>query len=203
MEEYTSNTHKFKEQQKQQLAEKPKVEKVIKGSAKTKKKGEFQKFFGSFISEDVDSIKSYVISDVLIPAAKKTISDIISIGTDMLLFGESGASRKRSASSRVSYRDFYDSRRRDDRSVSRTRTGYVYDDLVFETRGEAEEVRERMDELIDTYGQVSVADMYDLAGITCEYTDNNYGWINIRNATVDRVRDGFILKMPKALPLTK
>lgn len=202
MEEYTPNTHKFKERQKQ-LAEKPKVEKVIKGSAKTKEKGEFRKFIDTFISEDVDNVKSYIVLDVLIPAAKKAISDIVTNGIDMILYGESGVSRKRSTSSRVSYRDFYDSKRRDDRSVSRTRTGYSYDDLVFESRGEAEEVRERMDELIDTYGQVSVADMYDLAGITCEYTDNNYGWINIRNATVDRVRDGYILKMPKALPLTK
>lgn len=200
MEEFTPNSHKFKEEQ-NKLAERPKVNKVIKGTAKTKKKSGFSKFVGSFISEDVDSIKSYVISDVLIPAAKKTISDIISIGTDMLLFGESGGNKKRSMSSRVSYRDYYDSRRRDDRPVSRTRSGYSYDDILFESRGEAEEVRERMDELIETYGVVSVADMYDLAGITCQYTDNNYGWTNIRNATVERVRDGWILKMPKALPL--
>ena len=72
---------------------------------------------------------------------------------------------------------------------------------MLETRGEAEEVLARMDELIDMYGQVSVADLYDLVGKTCEYTDNKYGWTNIRNAEPVRVRDGYLLKMPKALPI--
>ena len=58
-----------------------------------------------------------------------------------------------------------------------------------------------MDEMMETYGQVRVADMYDLVGITGEYTDNNYGWTNIRNAEVVRVRDGYKIKMPRALPL--
>ena len=58
-----------------------------------------------------------------------------------------------------------------------------------------------MDELIDMYGQVSVADLYDLVGKTCEHTDNKYGWTNIRNAEPVRVRDGYLLKMPKALPI--
>ena len=59
-----------------------------------------------------------------------------------------------------------------------------------------------MDELISTYGIVSVADLYDLVGITGgSYTDNKYGWTNVHNASVIRVRDGYMIKMPKALPL--
>ena len=85
--------------------------------------------------------------------------------------------------------------------MPRTRTGYNYDDIILETRGEAEEVLERMEELIETYGIVSVADLYDLVGITGNYTDNKYGWTNIRNAEPVRVRDGYMLKLPKALPI--
>lgn len=58
-----------------------------------------------------------------------------------------------------------------------------------------------MDELIDTYGNVSVADLYDLVGKSCEYTDQKYGWTNIRNAEPIRVRDGYMLKLPKATPI--
>ena len=72
---------------------------------------------------------------------------------------------------------------------------------MLETRGEAEDVLSRMDELIDTYGVVSVADLYDLVGISCNYTDNKYGWTNLRNAEPVRVRDGYMLKLPKALPI--
>lgn len=201
MDDFKPNSHKFKNEQ-MQLSEKPKVEKVISGSAKTKKKSELRKLADSFIYDDIKSIRSYIVDDILIPTAKKAISDIIRIGTDMLLFGESGREKNRSSSSRVSYRDYYDSsRRRDDRSYQRARTGYDYDDILYENRGEAEAVLERMDELVETYGRVSIADMYDLSDLTCNYTDNNYGWFDIRNASVERVRDGYIIKMPRAKSL--
>lgn len=78
---------------------------------------------------------------------------------------------------------------------------YDYDDIILESRGEAEDVLERMDELIATYQLVSVADFYDLVGVSGNYTDNKYGWTDIRNASVIRVRDGYMIKLPKALPL--
>ena len=58
-----------------------------------------------------------------------------------------------------------------------------------------------MEELIDMYQLVSVADFYDLVGVSGNYTDNRYGWTNVRNAYVVRVRDGYMIKLPKALPL--
>ena len=72
---------------------------------------------------------------------------------------------------------------------------------MIDSRGEAEEVLARMDELISTYGIVTVADFYDMCGITCDYTANKYGWTNIRNAQVVRVRDGYMIKMPKSMPI--
>ena len=109
---------------------------------------------------------------------------------------------KSSSASKISYRKYYDDRERRDReSSNRTRTGYEYDDIILDNRGEAEDVLSRMDELIDTYGVVSVADFYDLVGITGNYTDNKYGWSDIRNASVVRVREGYMIKLPKALPL--
>ena len=59
----------------------------------------------------------------------------------------------------------------------------------------------RMDELIEKFKVASVADLYDLVGVSCDYTANNYGWTNLRNASVVRVRDGYLLKLPRALPL--
>ena len=55
--------------------------------------------------------------------------------------------------------------------------------------------------MIDTYGIVSVADMYDLVGIATNYTDNKYGWTNLRNAEPIRVANGYMLKLPKAGPI--
>ena len=197
MEDYKPNSHRSKEEQ--NLPEK-KIEPVVKGKVTTKKNN-VRKLTNTFVTEDIQNVKSYVLMDVLVPAIKKAISDIVTNGIDMLLYGETGRSRRKTNASVVSYRNYYDSRREERYSSSRTRTGYSYDDVVLETRGEAEDVLSRMDELIDTYGVVSVADLYDLVGISCNYTDNKYGWTNLRNAEPVRVRDGYMLNLPKALPI--
>lgn len=205
MTEYASNSHKSKDIQTESVPEK-KIEKVISGTAKAKKKSEIRKFTDVFVSEDMDSVKSYILMDVLVPAVKKAISDIVTNGIDMLLYGEAGRNKSTSSStaSHVSYRSYYDSQnnnRRDSRPTSRPRIGYDYDDVIIDNRGEAEEVMTRMDELMETYGLVSVADFYDLVGISGNYTDNKYGWTDIRNASIVRTRDGYMIKLPKALPL--
>ena len=196
MEDYKSNSHKSKEEKTEK-----KVEKIITGSVRSKKKSDVQKFADVFISEDIVNVKDYILMEVLVPALKKAVSDIVTNGIDMILYGETGKTKKRSTGSKMSYRDYYDS---DDRRSSYSQTsrkGYSYDDIILDNRGEAEEVLIRMDELIDTYGIASVADLYDLVGISGDYTDNKYGWTSLRSAQVVRVKDGYLLKLPRVLPL--
>lgn len=101
----------------------------------------------------------------------------------------------------VPYKAYSDDRDRSRRPLERSRNGYSMDDIILSSRGEAEEVISQMDELIEIYDLVSVADVYDLVGIRSEYTDNNYGWKNIRNVEPIRVRDGYLLKFPKPIPI--
>ena len=200
--DYKSNSHKSKEVKTDTVPEK-KLAKVISGNAKPKKKSEVRKFTDVFISEDVDSVKSYILLDVLVPAVKKAISDIVTNGIDMILYGESGGNTvKKSTASKVSYRSYYDSGN-DRRSQTTTRSsfGYDYDDIVLDNKGEAVMVLERMEEVLSMYGTVSVSDLYELVGISGSYTDNNYGWADLHSASVVRVRDGYKLRMPKVMPL--
>lgn len=199
MEEYC-NSHKSKEEA---LKSEKIIKTVVNGPVQKKKKSEIRKFTDVFVSEDISNVKQYVLMDVLVPAIKKAISDIVTNGIDMVLYGESGKTQRRdSGASRVSYRSYYDRERdrREDRG--RTRTGYDFDEYVLANRVEAEEVLTQMDDLIDRYGTVSVADYCELIGVRSNYTDNNYGWANIRNASVVRVRDGWVIKLPKAVPIT-
>ena len=200
MTEYKANSHRVKEEQKNKEVVKKDIQPVAK--AKTKKKSEVKKFADVFIAEDITSVKDYIVNDVLIPAAKKAISDIITNGIDMILYGEAkGRDRRRDGGSRVSYTKYYERDRDRDYDRGRARRSvYDYDDIILDTRGEAEDVLNRMDDLIDAYGMVSVADLYDLVGVSGNYTDNKYGWTNLRNAEVRRTRDGYLLKLPKALP---
>lgn len=200
-EEYKSNSHRSKEGKTEALTDRKRVEKVVHGRVRTKPKSGVSKITDVFISEDAANVKSYIVMDVLVPAVKKAISDIVRDGIDMILYGESRGRKSSSASGYVSYRDYSRSDDRDRFWDSRSRSSYAHDDVILDSRGEAEEVLTRMDELIDTYGNVSVADLYDLVGKSSEYTDNKYGWTNIRNAEPIRVRDGYMLKLPKALPI--
>lgn len=194
MENLQGNSFKSKEET-ARTEEKKKVEKVVVGPVKTKKKNGLSKIFSGFVADDAQSIKSYLVTDVIIPGVKKTISDIV----DMILYGGRNKSRGTNAS-KISYRSYYDEPRTL-RTEPREVQGCNYDEIILYSRADAEEVLNQMNDLIDVYKIASVADLYDLVGITGNYTDNKYGWTNLSNADVVRTRDGYKLKLPRALPI--
>ena len=142
-----------------------------------------------------------ILIDVIVPGIKNAIADAVSI----MLFGEAGRlGGRNNKGSRASYQRYYDDRRDDRRDYGRPRavSGFDYDDIVFDTRGDADLVLDQMESAINQYSLVSVADLYDLAGITCRsYTANKYGWTDLRGAKVVRVRDGYILELPRTVQI--
>ncbi len=199
MSEYKPNSNRFKEEQKEQ--EKRVDKPVVTNKVTTKKKSGLSKFADEFISEDAKNVKSYVIGDVLIPALKKAVVDIVTDGINIIFYGGARSGGSRSTADRVSYRNYYDRGPTSSSSYRSNNTRYSYDDVVINTRAEAEDVLDRMYELLDTYKVVRVADFYDLVGVTGSYTDNNYGWTNLRTAEIVRARDGYIIRMPRAIPI--
>lgn len=206
MNEYQPNSHKHKEElKKQNSPDEKRASKVVTGVVKTKKKSEVRKLADTFISDDVSKVKEFVWLDVLVPAVKKAISDIITNGIDMILYGESGRSKKSSLpGSKIGYvptnYSSISSNQRGFKPVA-NRSTYSYDDITLTTRGEAENVIMAMDEIVSEYKFVRVADLYDLVGVTGSHTDCNYGWTDIRSAEVVRTRDGYMIKLPRALPI--
>lgn len=199
MPEYPNNSHSARENA---APSDKKMGKVVTGVAKTRKKSESKKLVSTFLPDDVASVKSYILMDVVIPGIKNAIADVVSI----MLFGEAGRiAGKKGNGSKVSYQRYYDDRRDDRRDYARPRSagGFDYDDVIFESRGDADLVLDQLDAAINQFGLVSVADLYDLAGITCpSHTANKYGWTDIRYAKVVRIPDGYILQLPRAIQLT-
>lgn len=79
----------------------------------------------------------------------------------------------------------------------------TFDDIVFETRSDAEKVVDDITEIYRVYGQVYEADVYDLADVPSPYMANSYGWSGKAPiCEVVRVRDGYTLKMPESKRLT-
>lgn len=184
-----------------------KVEKVVTGEVKTKKRSGARKFADVFVSEDIHSVKTYVFSDVIVPAVVDLVEDIVVGGIRMILRGDSGSRRDRRDRDRgyTNYSRFSSSRDRDrDRDRDRRHESgsrFDYEDLVFETRGDAEAVRDELEDEIERYGMVTVAALYDAAGRTAPYTANRWGWTNIRNADIVRTRDGYIIRLPRAVAI--
>lgn len=50
------------------------------------------------------------------------------------------------------------------------------DTLYFETRSEAEMVLDELKDIANEYGNVSLSDYYELAGVASSFEDTRYGW---------------------------
>lgn len=178
-----------------------KVEKVITGTVVQKKKTLGERMARTFLEDESKNVWSYLLYDVLIPAAKATISDMVSGGVEMLLFGTTKGKRQSNQNkSYVSYSSYY-SKPAPQQTRSNIRGRLNFDDIILETRGEAEDVLSHLLDLVENYGVASVADLYELVGITGSFTDNKYGWTNLSTASVSRVRDGYLLNLPNATPI--
>ena len=196
MDNYQSNSFKSKELE----AKQPEKKLTKVANAKLKKKSEIQKIAETFVAEDLNKVKNAVLMDVIVPAVKKVISDIVTNGIDMLLYGEV-KHNKTTTTSKIGYNSMYNSQNQAN-AARVARSSYIYNDIILSSRGEAEEVLNQMNEIIGTYGVVSVADLCEIVGVTGEFTDNKYGWSDIRDAYVERSKDGYMLKLPRALPIS-
>ena len=203
MNEYKPNSYKYKEEQRENKAtekrQEKRMEKVVAGTVKTRKRGELRRAADNLISEEAQNIKTYLIMDVLIPTIKNTIWDAITNSLDMVLFGGTGRARRPSSGSR-GYDKMY---RREDRRPSevKARARFELDDIIFETRGDAESVLDDMFSALEEYKLVRVSDLYDMAGLTQPYTSHNWGWTNLRNVGVKRIRNGYIIELPKPMAI--
>jgi hypothetical protein len=188
-----------------------KVERVTSGEAKRKKKSLGKQFKETFVGGDARTAARYVVMDVLVPAARDMIVDAGVAGIEKLIFGESrrrrgGATPPPSGpSGYFSYNRQYAPPSRatgPERVMSRrARAAHDFDEIILESRAEAEEVINRLFEIVSRYESATVADLYELVGLASVHTDHKWGWTNIRGAGVSRVRDGYLLDLPEPQPL--
>jgi hypothetical protein len=83
----------------------------------------------------------------------------------------------------------------------RGRAKHDFDEIVLDQRAEAEEVIDRLYDVVSRYEQATVADLYDLVGLSSTHTDHKWGWTDLRGSGVSRIRDGYLLDLPDPEPL--
>lgn len=194
MEEYSSNSNKSKAPA-EPIVEKN-ITKVIKSTAKTKKKH----LFSGFFQGDGQNVASYIGNDVILPSLKKAISDVVTNGIDILLYGEKKNHSQNGY--KPSYARFYDEKKESSVVNYVPRKGYTFEEVVLDNRADAEELLEEMRNVIREYHAVSVNDMYDMVGIPAKFTDTKYGWTDISEARIERdIHGNYVVKMPAATAL--
>lgn len=193
--------------------EKKPIEKVpLKGTVIQKKPSFASKLKETFIAEDARDVGDYILWDILVPTVKRTIRDIIVGSADRVFLG-TGVSSNSSVLHRergvtyVKRRTDYSSASQSNRPGTRVETrslpspqgsriNFGLNDIVFDNYEDASNVLERLVDYLDTYGQVSVDDYFDLIGQTSPYTAQRWGWSSLSSATIINVNGGYFIKLP-------
>lgn len=209
MDDFPGNSRNRQTPVEKPVKEEKKIERVTSGGVVRRKTPLGTRLKELFVGGDAQSVWSYVTLDVLVPAAKDAIADAFSQGIERTLFGEARSTSRRGnrggVNGFVSYNRMAPGSSAPPwrteprgREVSRqARATHDFDDIILETRGEAEKVLDRLIDLISQYGSATVADLYDLTGVDSNYTDNRWGWTDLRGSGIRRIRSGYLLELPR------
>jgi hypothetical protein len=185
------------------------VKRVTSTDPVKRRKSLRKQFAETFVGGDAKTAAQYTIFEVLIPAARDMVVETIQQGFEKLIYGDS---RRRGGSTPpqggptgyVSYNRYAMGQMQSSpqRTMSRiARSRHDFDEIVLQSRVEAEEVIDRLFDLVSRYDSATVADLYELVGLPSAHTDQKWGWRDVRGAGVSRIRDGYLLDLPEPQPL--
>lgn len=202
------NSHK---EQKAKATPEPETErepvaKIVEGKVTVRKQPWWKRFGHSLIAEDAQSLGDFITTDILLPAIRNMIRDVVVGGVDRTLYGQSRARRVGVVGERPGLRTRYDQISSDERAPRRmmsreARARHDFQEIVLDDRPEAIAVLEDLIARVVRYGAASVSDLYDLVGVTGSYADRRWGWTDLATADVRQVRGGFLIDLPQPEPL--
>jgi len=186
------------------------IARVTSATARRRRQPLGRKFKNVFFGGDARTAADYMIGNVLIPAAKEAIVEAASSGFEKLVYGDArprrGSRMGAPQSGPMGYVNYQQRSQapqvgppqQPNRLARRGRARHDFDDIIINTRQEAEEVLERLYDALDKYDSVSVADLYMLTGLKSEHTDYKWGWRSLAGAHVGRVRSGgYLIELPE------
>ena len=208
--EREAKQQKEQKEQEGQESEREPVGRIVEGKVVTRKKRWWKRWGNSLVANDSKDMGEYIMAEFVIPSLKNLIADAVNGYTDRVLFGTSRhrgrgivLGDRRSSPIRTRY-DLVADRDRDitGRTMShQARATHDFDDIVLESRSDAIDTVEAMVDRVRRFGNASVADLYDLVGITPTYVDQRWGWTNLATANVRQVHGGFLLDLPRTEPI--
>jgi hypothetical protein len=185
------------------------IERVVITDVIQKPKGPGRRFKEIFLGGDARQAAAYVGRDVLLPALRNLIVDMVTKGAERMVYGESSYRRRPGINYRAQYQGIQynrpfdprdpirDPRERAYSTTSRVRQNrHEINDVIIATKEEADLVVERLADILDKYEVVSLADLNDLIGLQTSHIDNKWGWTYLGNLQVRQIRQGYLLELP-------
>lgn len=208
------NSNKYKRElaekaMNEDLPQEHKFEQVVNGKQRKRSLG--RRFAKTFLKASSTDVKNYILADVLIPSILDTLFNIITGGASMYFYGDTSRGVRDPREGRLGYhkanKEALNGKQRQVRTTRYTYHGvddFNFDDIELESRGDCERILKDMEDAIYTYGQVTVADLYDMIGITnSNFQNYKYGWVDLKTAGYSRIRTGgYVLDLPKVVDLT-
>lgn len=216
--DFPGNSHTSRIVQPEKSEETPepeKIKKVVTGKVTTRKKPLGARLKEMFVS-DGGSFVDYLVESVVIPTIKELVITTITQtatgfqqGIEQRLFGEVRSrpttiiNRPGGSSGPVAYNRYsagHSVQTRNGTPVYQAprRRSNAIEDVIFQTRNDADAVLETLDCLIDDQKFCTVNDYYDLVGIRTQSTDADWGWYDLGRARVNQLaKDQFLISMPR------
>ena len=160
----------------------------------------FKKFVDIFFEEDFKTVRDGLIYDVIVPTIKSFIADIFIQGLERALWGTSSAkTRGRTDYTRASRSSLV----RDAVQPESSKQRFDFSDIIMDDPGKARSLLESLRETIETYGDVNVNNLYDTLGRSDKqnWVNEHWGWKNLDNVTIKRVRTGWWVDLPQPISL--
>jgi hypothetical protein len=193
MEEFPSNSNSKKKAVTK--PEKEKVAPVVQNATRRQKKSLGTRFKNVFFGGDAKDAAMTTVTETLVPAAKAMIIEGGQELLERMVYGENRPRGRRGSSGWTDYT----APSRHKHAISKTgRMMHEFDEIVIETRPEADAVLDRLLEMLDRFEAVTVADFYDIVGQSSTPADRNWGWTSLTGADVVRARGGgYIVSLPR------
>lgn len=205
MEDYGSNSDKSRRENGVSEDNKVKARSVVETPASQKEPSAVNKFSKIFIEEDLQTVVSYVLKDMLVPTIKKMLYEGVGI---MLGINREDTYSRKGDNNKPSYREYYDRRHRGaitEYPREDKRIVHDYISTKFYSRSDAEAVLAELEAIIEANGYATINDFYIAASMQPrDYTYDDNGWGDLHSARIIKEfsyrddRTYYYLKLPRA-----
>jgi hypothetical protein len=184
---------------------KKEIKAVVSGAKKVKRPAT-KRFIDYILAESPKAIAKKVVDEVVVPRVKAGIEQAFNEFLSGMLWNNSmnrppsnlaAGPMMRGGGVNYNVISSQQSSLQQARQATVSQSSGNYQDLVLPTQEFAETLLANLIDLFNQYRMVAVADLYELAGVTPSPSDNSYGWTSLDTARISKVREGFLLELPR------